>query len=98
MNRNWSNSIKKKPDNAFLLIDHGHHSSPLQAARDRSRLLYKLENGEIDPLVWTFHFGNVPISKVPTCEDCKHSRRCPQNKRSNPIDCFSLKKRRQMAR
>ena len=51
-----------------------------------------IEQGKIDPTLWTNHFPSLLPSQVPTCEDCEEykGRTCKGDR--DPVECFLSKK------
>jgi len=47
-----------------------------------------LEQGKIDPALWTSHFPSLLPTQVPTCEDCEDykGRNCKGDR--DPVECF----------
>jgi len=55
----------------------------------------KLEQGEINPLAWMWHFCSFPMQKIPSCEDCSDYDCCEFGHDMPPIECFSVPGRHQ---
>ena len=53
----------------------------------------KVERGEIDQGLWIAYFPDVPVHKVPSCEDCQAFNVCRYNHDLEPIECFSKRER-----
>jgi hypothetical protein len=51
-----------------------------------------LEQGKIDPKLWTEHFPTLLDTRVPGCRDCEDSKKelCEGGK--DPVDCFLARK------
>ena len=53
-----------------------------------------LEQGKIDPILWTEHFPTLIDTRVPGCRDCEDYKKKLCEGGKNPVDCFlSIKPR-----
>jgi hypothetical protein len=51
-----------------------------------------MEQGKIDPELWTKRFPHVLDTRVPACHDCEDYKQKLCEGQKNPVDCFlSLK-------
>jgi len=51
-----------------------------------------LEQGKIDPKLWTEHFPTLLETRVPECRDCEDYKKKLCEGGKNPVDCFLAKK------
>lgn len=47
-----------------------------------------LEQGKIDPALWTNHFPSLLPSQVPTCADCEDFKGRTCKGERDPVECF----------
>ena len=47
-----------------------------------------LEQGKIDPVLWTEHFPTLIDTRVPGCRDCEDYKKKLCEGGKNPVDCF----------
>jgi len=47
-----------------------------------------LEQGKIDPKLWTEHFPTLLDTRVPGCRDCEDFKKKLCEGGKNPVDCF----------
>ena len=87
--------IPSKRINRGVLYFHVMNKNPQPtAALNKLFLLQeKLETGEINRGVWIIYFSDLPVDKVPGCEDCAAFRVCPYHHDLEPIECFSNRTR-----
>ena len=47
-----------------------------------------LEQGKIDPTLWTNHFPSLLPSQVPTCKECEDFKNKDCKGDRDPVECF----------
>jgi hypothetical protein len=47
-----------------------------------------LEQGKIDPTIWTNHFPSLLPTQVPVCEDCEDFKQKTCKGDRDPVECF----------
>jgi hypothetical protein len=47
-----------------------------------------LEQGKIDPYLWTKHFPTLLDTRMPGCRDCEDYKKKLCKGGKNPVDCF----------